>query len=131
MLGLTFKNYHGVVLTWISWLLNLFSDLTTNDAWINYYTTKAIKLWKLVTWATDLKIRKRKYHYEAHNNNYSILPLNVSNNGQRRWWLREVSVYKTILALKKWCLVWYGFKLSFAAIVCWFKMKESGENGEI
>ena len=86
MLGLTSKNFYGIVLTYISWIHNLFRNLTTIYAWNNYVSSKATKFRKLITWATDIKIQIRKNRYKAHNSDFDILPLYVLDSGWQRWW---------------------------------------------
>ena len=53
----------------------------------NYVLSKAIKLRKLVTWATDVEIWKWKYRYEAYNRGFEVLPLYVT-----RWLEVEVTM---------------------------------------
>ena len=77
MLVLTFKIYYGVVITWISWLHNLFHDLMANCAWNNIITTKAIKLWKLVTGATDLEIRMQGHSEIIAGGDWLVVDLHV------------------------------------------------------
>ena len=76
---------------WISWKQNLFDNLTINYAWNNYVLSKTTKLWKLITWATDLKIRIQKYHYKARNNSFEIIHLHApfSDWWRRWWWLKS------------------------------------------
>ena len=76
MLVLTQKNYYRIVLTRISWLRNLFCDLRTKNIWFIYVSSKATKLRKFISWATDVEIRQRKYHYEACNSGFCISLLN-------------------------------------------------------
>ena len=82
-LSLTFKNYHEFIFIWILWLHNLFRNLTTNYAWNDYVSSKATKLRKLVTGATNVETHIQKYHYKARNSSYVIIPLHVDSNGWR------------------------------------------------
>ena len=75
MFGWTSKNYYRIVLMHSSWLRNLFHDLTTNNAWIIYVSSKAMKLWKHVTLAMDLEIQNWKYRYKAYDGNFDTFPL--------------------------------------------------------
>ena len=74
MLGLTSKNYHEFIFMWLLWLHNLFLNLMTNYAWNNYVSLKMIKFRKLTTRVTNVETQIRKYHYEAHNSSFDILP---------------------------------------------------------
>ena len=86
MLNLTSKNYYRIVLTRISWLRNLFCNLTTNYAWNNIVTTKMIKLRKLMTEAMNVETWIQKYRGENRDDNYDVVPMHASYNGQRQWW---------------------------------------------
>ena len=48
--------------------------------------SKATKLQKLVTRATDVEIQNREYPHEARDNGYHFIPLHAPFNG--RWWRR-------------------------------------------
>ena len=75
MLDLTSKIYYNIELMRISWLRNLFHDLTTNNTWIIYISSNTTKLRKFVTWATDVKIENRKYRHKARDSGFCNLPL--------------------------------------------------------
>ena len=84
MLGLTFKNYYRVLLTWILQIQNLFHNLTTNYAWNNYVSSNVTKFWKLIIGAMNVETRIWKYRYEARNTRFKIIPLYATSDG-RRW----------------------------------------------
>ena len=53
---------------------------------------KVTKLWKFVTWATDVEIRNRMHHHEARDSGFCYIPLHVtpvigngSDGGQSVW----------------------------------------------
>ena len=85
MLGFTSKNYYKVFLMRISWLHNLFHDLKTIYTRFKLVLSKMTKFWKLITWATNVKIRQRKHYYEARNSGFHVSPLYVP-----RQWLAVV-----------------------------------------
>ena len=117
MLGLTFKNYYKVVITWISWLHNLFYNLTTNKAWINIITTKRIKFRKLISGTIDLETRMRKYHSEARDGGYAMVSVHAAIKIRCwRWWLEESCSPKQAseaccqspFPAKKWLFRWHS-----------------------
>ena len=56
--------------------------------------SKAIKLRKLVTEATNIETQIRKYSYEAHNKGFDIMPFHVANGDRGVLWMVEELVAK-------------------------------------
>ena len=81
ILGLISKNYYGLIYTWISWIHSLYDNLTKFQTWNNIFLSKAIKLWKLVTGATSLKIYMQRYRGEARDGGYEMKSLQAVANG--------------------------------------------------
>ena len=79
MLSLISKNYYDAIFTWISWICNLTNIYT----WNNNILPNTIKLWKLVTGATDLETRMWKYHGKACDGEYAMELLHASTEGQK------------------------------------------------
>ena len=97
MLVLTSKNYYKIILTRISWLCNLFHDLTTRNARFIYISSKVMKLWKFIFWATDVKIWNRKHHYKACNSSIHNLHVHIISSDQRWQWRRPKLAVKRSL----------------------------------
>ena len=81
-----------------------FTILMTNYAWNNYVLSKAIKLWKLITWVMNVKTWIRKYRYEACNGGFDVIPLHVLNSGRKWWWWWQQLSTKIKMKEKLCCL---------------------------
>ena len=55
--------------------------MTTNTRF-NYLSSKTMKLWKLITWATDVEIWNRKHYHEARNHMHCLVVDAGNNNNQ-------------------------------------------------
>ena len=77
--------------------------MTTNTRF-NYVSSKATKLRKLVTWATDVEIQNRKFCQETRDSSFCIIPLYV-NFDDRRWRWQ----WKRLTKMKRWHAVKANF----------------------
>ena len=76
------KNYYRVIFTWISWILNLFHNLTNIYTWNNSILPKAINLQKLVTEGMNLKIRMQEHREKACDSGYPVKPFYATIDGR-------------------------------------------------
>ena len=60
---------------WISWLHNLFCNLTIIYVYNNNFSTKTTKFRKLVIGATELETRMQRHCVETCDNGYVLIPL--------------------------------------------------------
>ena len=86
LLDLISKNYHKFIISCISWICNLYINLTLFKARNNRVYPKAIKLRKLVTGATGHRSDIQRYEREASGGGYKMVSLYVANGGRTWRW---------------------------------------------